>query len=231
MLTRTADESKRMAEEKAAAVEEFTRALEQRAASYGAELIAPARERLNHYYELLRAWNPRLHLVAPCAPTEFATRHVLESLAALPFLSEGAHVTDVGSGGGLPLIPCLIARPDLRATLIEASPKKAVFLREALRVLELQARAEVVAARFETLPAPETDYVTCRALERFAAMLPKLVARAAPSVTFLLFAGPAMRDEMRKLDLKFQEVRLAESEQRFLFIARRHDEERLSAEE
>ena len=210
-----------MAEHRKPEVEEFARALAAKAASYKAELDAPARARLRRYYELLLAWNPRLHLVAPCAPAEFATRHVLESLAALPFLAKGAHVTDVGSGGGLPIIPLLIARPDLRATLIEAAPKKAVFLREALRVLDLQARAQVLTARFESLPAPQTDYLTCRALERFAALLPQLVGWAAPSVTFLLFAGAAMRAEMRKLELDFEEVRLVESEQRFLFIARR----------
>ena len=53
--------------------------------------------------------------------------------------SAGIPSSDIGSGGGLPIIPCLIARPDLEATLIESSQKKVVFLREALNRLGLRA--------------------------------------------------------------------------------------------
>ncbi len=94
----------------------------------------PARNlaQLGEYYSLLTRWNDRLHLVAPCSPEEFATRHVLESLLLLKHLPHEAKIADIGSGGGLPIIPCLIARADLEVTMIESSQKKAVFLREAL---------------------------------------------------------------------------------------------------
>src|SRR5215217_858638 len=94
---------------------------------------------LDQYYSLLTRWNDRLHLVAPCSPEEFAVRHVLESLLLLRYLPSKATVADIGSGGGLPIIPCLIARPDVEATSIESSQKKAVFLRETLNRLGLRA--------------------------------------------------------------------------------------------
>src|SRR5438270_13175952 len=112
--------------------DEFACALAAHALDYGARLTPDMIARLTAYFQLLTAWNARLHLVAPCTPAEFATRHVLESLVALRFIPTGARFIDVGSGGGLPAIPCLIARDDLRATLFEAATKKAVFLREAL---------------------------------------------------------------------------------------------------
>src|SRR4029453_10582950 len=127
------------------------------------------------YYELILAWNMRLHLVAPCSAAEFAIRHVLESLILARHLHENASMVDIGSGAGLPSIPNLIVRPDTRATLIEASPKKGVFLREALRHCGISAQANVVVARFEKAPAPEAEYVTCRALDRFSEMVPKLI--------------------------------------------------------
>src|SRR2546429_241328 len=160
--------------------DEFARALVAHAPDYGAQLTPEAVARLTAYFQLISAWNARLHLVAPCAPAEFATRHVLESLVALRFLPSGARVVDVGSGAGLPIIPCLIVRADLRATLLEASTKQAVFLREALSQLNLRARAEVRAERFERTAAPTADFVTCRALERFTEMLPALVAWSPP---------------------------------------------------
>ena len=152
------------------------------------ELFLPQRARsLSKYYELLNAWNPRLHLVAPTSPKVFATRHVLESLLLLEHLPEGAGVVDVGSGAGLPIIPCLIARPDIHALLIEASGKKAIFLREALNETATAKRATVKAERFERIDPPEVGIVTCRALENFAQMLPQLVSWApAPGKLYFL---------------------------------------------
>src|SRR5207244_1182907 len=115
--------------------EMFSQALRNHAAEFGIQLDADDVRRLSNYYELLLKWNDRLHLVAPCSPEEFATRHVLESLILILRLPHAARVTDVGTGAGLPMIPCLIMRDDLRATLIESSQKKAVFLREAFRQL------------------------------------------------------------------------------------------------
>ena len=153
-------------------LKEFKDALASEAVLYQARLGVETIERLSKYYDLLSTWNARLHLVAPCSPREFAIRHVLESLMLLPHLAQGASVADVGSGAGLPIIPCLIARPDITATLIESSKKKAVFLREALNHAEVSKSTTVIAERFEEIPAPEVDFITCRALDRFEAKLP-----------------------------------------------------------
>jgi 16S rRNA (guanine(527)-N(7))-methyltransferase RsmG len=203
------------------AADEFARALELHAPGYEVRLSAETLARLTDYYRLLSTWNARLHLVAPCAPAEFATRHVLESLVALRFIPEGAHFADVGTGGGLPAIPCLVARASLRATLIEASAKKAIFLREAIRQLGLRERAEVRAERFEQIPAPPAEFVTCRALERFTEMLPRLVAWAAQPRTFLLFGGPAVQAKIKELGLSYAAEQMSGASQRFLFIIRR----------
>jgi len=197
---------------------EFTNALQKHAARFGVELDAPTVERLADYYELLTAWNARLHLVAPCSPAEFATRHLLESLLAISQLPANARVADVGSGAGLPIIPCLIARGDLRATLIEASPKKAVFLREALRVAGAPGRSRVIAERFEKTAAPDVEFITCRALDRFEEMFEKLLAWAKPQSRLLLYGGPNIREQIERNALSYKAVRIPESEQRFLFI-------------
>ncbi|HEY0376750.1 MAG TPA: 16S rRNA (guanine(527)-N(7))-methyltransferase RsmG [Pyrinomonadaceae bacterium] len=201
--------------------DEFAVALEAHAPRYGVRPDGQATSRLREYYEQVMAWNARLHLVAPCPPAEFATRHVLESLLAAAHIAAGAHVADVGSGAGLPAIPCLILRPDLRATLIESSPKKAVFLREALRRVGARERAAVVAARFEKTPAPDAAYVTCRALDRFTEILPALVAWSPPRSTLLLFGGDTLREQLEKHGLICQAQHIPASDRRFLFITNR----------
>src|SRR5437660_8955825 len=133
----------------ATATEQFGRALHEHAPEFGMDLEPSRIKRLSDYYELMLKWNPRLHLVAPCSPREFAVRHALESLTLLKHLPVNARVADVGSGGGLPIIPCLLVRDDLTAILVESSHKKIVFLREAVRQIKPSARVRLLAQRFE----------------------------------------------------------------------------------
>src|SRR5918999_2067655 len=95
----------------------FEQSLRSNQLVFEVELSPEALAGLSAYYSLLLRWNPRLHLVAPCSPEEFATRHVLESLMLLKHLPPEAKIADIGSGAGFPIIPCLVARPNLRATM------------------------------------------------------------------------------------------------------------------
>lgn len=210
-----------MAERKLTPRGEFDKALAERAVRFGVELDDDARARLGDYFELVTVWNPRLHLVAPCAPAEFAARHVLESLTALRFIPAGATLLDVGSGAGLPAIPCLVARPDLQVVLVESSQKKSVFLREALSRLGVSARARVIAERFEKIDPPAADCLTCRAIERFTEILPALNAWAGNVPTLLLFGGESLREVLELKGLSFETVLVPESERRFLFVVQR----------
>jgi 16S rRNA (guanine527-N7)-methyltransferase len=198
---------------------EFREALETHAPEFGIDLQSDRIERLIDYYGLIMKWNERLHLVAPCSPAEFATRHVLESLTVLKHLPVGATIIDVGSGAGLPIIPCLLVREDLRATLIESSNRKAVFLREALRPVTPPDRAQVIAARFEEVEAPQADFVTCRALDRFNEILPALIDWAPRNSTLLLFAGESIRNQIQTMLGSVAVELIPHSERRFLLIA------------
>jgi 16S rRNA (guanine527-N7)-methyltransferase len=198
--------------------EKFRRALEVVSKNFGVVLEHNDAEQLGRYYELLLKWNDKLHLVAPCSPEDFATRHVLESLTLLRHLPKDAVVSDVGTGAGLPLIPCLIVRDDLRATLIDSSTRKGAFLREALRYLHLGSRAKVIVGRFEQIDAPEADFVTCRALDRFSEFLPKLIGWARPNTTFLLFAGESLRRQIESILPLATIERIPQSERRFLIV-------------
>lgn len=210
-----------MSQRKPTPAEEFKNALDAHAPRYGVPLSERVIEQLTSYFEIVMAWNTRLHLVAPCAPAEFATRHVLESMFALPFISEAASVADVGSGAGLPVIPCLIARPDIHATLIEANAKKVVFLREALRQILPRNHARVIGGRFEHTVIPEVDYITCRALDRFTEKLGELATWSTPASVLLFFGGPTLREQIEKIGLSYTAALIPESEQRFLFIIKR----------
>jgi 16S rRNA (guanine527-N7)-methyltransferase len=197
---------------------QFRETLESEATSYGVTLQATALEVLSQYYELLSAWNSRVHLVAPCSPQEFATRHILESLLLLKYLPDDAIVAEVGAGAGLPILPCLIVRPDIRAVLIEASQKKAVFLREALSRTATSKQATVLAERFENVAPPAVGFVTCRALERFEEMLPRLLEWAPAKATLLLFGGKRLERRIENLGFASTAELMPRSKGRFLFL-------------
>lgn len=198
--------------------EKFIESIKKHQADFQMNLSGEQVSALADYYELVMANNDLLHLVAPCAAEEFATRHVLESLTLLEFLPERARFADVGAGAGLPSIPCLIARADLRGVLIESSQKKSVFLRAAIEKLGLKIRAEIINRQFEEIPKPRVDFVTSRALDKFTKKLPALVKWAGKS-KMLFFGGNNLRDSLKNLKLDFAEKLTPESAQRFLFTA------------
>ncbi len=197
-------------------VEQFRRALVLNSSEFGIEFQSEHIERLIAYYELLLKWNPKLHLVAPCSPEEFAARHILESLKLLTHLPANARVADVGTGAGLPIIPCLLKRDDLHGVLIESSQRKAVFLKEALRAIKPRDRTQLIVARFEDVPCPDVAFITCRALDKFSELLPKLIDWAPLKATYLLFAGESLLEQIRQLLPVSSIERIPGAEKRFL---------------
>lgn len=97
-------------------------------------------ETLGRYLAILLEANREHNLTAVTDPEHAWTRHVLDALTLVPLLSDlpiGSRVIDVGSGGGLPGIPLAVCMPHLRWTLLEATGKKAEFLRHVIAELKL----------------------------------------------------------------------------------------------
>ena len=195
----------------------FIDALKHNQQSFNLSLDLEKLEKLADYYDLVRKHNEILHLVAPGEPENFAVRHILESLTLLEFLPENAVFADVGAGAGLPSLPCLIVREDLRSVLIESKLKKAVFLESASIECGLNNRVEILNRQFEELARPGVSHITCRALDKFTQKLPKLL-KWSGDCTLLFFGGENLRRELQNCNVKFAERLMPLSEQRFLFI-------------
>jgi 16S rRNA (guanine527-N7)-methyltransferase len=116
------------------------------------------------YLALLLKWNSKINLTAVRDEEGILARHFVESIACARALPAGIEsLLDFGSGAGLPGIPIALCRPEMRVTLAESQGKKAAFLREAVRVLGIEAR--VHAGRAEDL-ADRFDCVAMRAVDR-----------------------------------------------------------------
>jgi 16S rRNA (guanine527-N7)-methyltransferase len=154
-------------------------------------------------------------------------RHPAESLAALPYLPDSpTHLLDLGSGTGYPALALAACRPAMRATLVEASQRKAAFLRAVARDAGLD-RVEVLRRRIEPGPEladlPAFDLFTCRAVRAAAAWVEALGPHITPGGRALLFLGEAETDDVRKVgerspDLRIETGRLPTRDHGYLVI-------------
>jgi 16S rRNA (guanine527-N7)-methyltransferase len=131
---------------------------------------------LSLYLDLLLKWNGRTNLTAIREPEEIVRRHFGESVFTALHLPSASTLLDFGSGAGFPGLPIQLMLPDLAVTLAESQNKKASFLREAVRTLEL--RTEVWGSRVESMPAGrQFNIVTLRAVDNMEAAIEAAIPR------------------------------------------------------
>ena len=167
-------------------------------------LPAPFFSQLSTYLEILLRWNARTNLTSLRTPEEIVTRHFGESLDAAqqifkvrdPQAGNPQTLADIGSGAGFPGIPIklwtLQVELPLHVTLIESHQKKATFLREVIRALQIPGieipGIEVQAVRAEQI-ARTFDVVTLRAVENFEEILQTAANLVKPGGRIALLIG------------------------------------------
>lgn len=181
----------------------FREKLAKRARKAGLSLPSDAIRGLEAYFALLGKWNEKVSLTSlriADSGDEAIDRLLVEPLLAAKYLPVGSpFVVDIGSGGGSPAIPLKISVPGIEMVMVESKTRKAAFLREAVRHLELE-RTTVAAVRFETLLmrpeiAGSADVVTIRAVRVEQRALVALHKLLNPGGAIFLFGTGAIRAE------------------------------------
>lgn len=103
------------------------------------------------FAEMLVDWNSRINLTAITDPFEIVYKHFADSILALAAVNvpQGASFIDVGTGGGFPGLPLLIARPDLHGVMLDSTLKKLMFVDHVLNRLELNNNGRTLHMRAE----------------------------------------------------------------------------------
>jgi 16S rRNA (guanine527-N7)-methyltransferase len=160
------------------------------------ELFGSALPLVRRYGELLAGPGVERGLIGPREVDRLWERHLMNCAAVAELIPEGAHVVDVGSGGGLPGIVLAATRTDLRVTLLEPLLRRTVFLDECLDALELE-NAEVLRGRAEEWAGRMgADVVTARAvapMERLVGWCLPLLRRGG---RMLALKGDTAADEL-----------------------------------
>ena len=143
--------------------------LQVKAEIFGVELDEEALERFNIYARLLVEWNEKINLTAITDPEDIVMKHFVDSLTIFNAVNipTGATVVDVGTGAGFPGLAMLIARPDLKVTLMDSINKKLNVIRDILENINLS--ANVVHIRAEEAGQSKEyrekfDFATARAV-------------------------------------------------------------------
>ena len=99
--------------------------------------VSPADEvRLLEFIRLLLEWNVRVNVTGARNASEVVGEHFPDSLALFRLVPPGVRLIDIGSGGGLPVVPFSILRPDCLVTMVEPRAKRVAFLKTVVRVLQ-----------------------------------------------------------------------------------------------
>lgn len=176
------------------------------------------------YLDLILRWNARTNLTAVRDREGILRRHFVECIACARALPTGVtSVLDFGSGAGFPGIPIAVCRPELEVTLAEAQNKKAAFLNEVIRTLEL--RAKVFCGRAESMDLT-FDCVTLRAVDDMTTAVRASVKLLRPNGHLVVMTTEGSRDQVRSAAdscVRWSaEVPLPFSERKILILASRN---------
>lgn len=164
----------------------------------GLELDVAQLAQLEKYAQLLRKWNKTYNLVSTPDLHQLEGRHLLDSLAILPFLN-GTRVLDIGTGAGLPGIPLAIAAPDKHFVLLDSNGKKTRFLFQVKLALGLD-NITIENCRIEHYQSQQQiDIVTCRAFATIPEILRLTEPLFHPETVLLAMKGRYPEDELASL--------------------------------
>jgi 16S rRNA (guanine527-N7)-methyltransferase len=180
---------------------------------------------IQQYMRLLLTWNDKINLTAIRDPLEILYRHFCECMyASVAVPLENGRLADVGSGAGFPGIPLKIMRPELQVFLVESNMKKATFLAEVLRNIELP-DTRVLVSRYEELgeEVVPLDYVCSRAVGDFEPFLAWAASERIAAKQVILWIGGRDLDQARKsTDWEWREpIAVPHSLRRYLLVGSR----------
>jgi len=196
-------------------------------------LFGDAWDAIVRFADLLVRHGEERGLLGPSECGRLWSRHLVNSAAVVPFLSETESVIDIGSGAGLPGIVLAAMRPRLAVELMEPMARRTDWLTEAAEALGLQ-NVTVTRGRAEDFAgARVADVVTARAVASLSKLAGwsagllsddgRLVAlKGRQACEEVKKAGPALRSAKLGEVAVHEMVPVAGMEPTFVVVAGRH---------
>ena len=161
-------------------------------------------QQLVDYMLLMDKWNKAYNLTSVRDPKQMMVKHILDSLAIVPFL-EGENIIDVGTGPGLPGMPLAIAFPEKSFTLLDSLGKRVRFMTQCVHILGLTNVSPVQSRVEEHNGESPYDIVLSRAFASLKDMLHWCQHLVDSEGQFLALKGQFPQDEIDEVSDHFHE--------------------------
>jgi len=168
---------------------------------------------LKHYEEYLVSANKNLNLIGKSTISEIWYRHFLDSIQVIDFIDKNDRMlTDLGSGAGFPGLVLAIAAKwknfPLKICLVEKSKRKAEFLKEAIKKLNLN--VSVVCKNILSEPKNiVSDVIVARAFKPLPIILELIHNNDVNFKKFFVFLGKSGKDQLLQAskiwDIKYKQ--------------------------
>ncbi len=126
----------------------------------------------SRYFDMVVDKNKIFNLTAITEDHDFIIKHIIDSIAGISEIPNGAKLIDIGAGAGFPSMPIAIMRKDVKVLSLDSTAKKMTFLKECATSIGIDnletiaGRAEEMASLFNTF-----DVVTARAVSSLPILL------------------------------------------------------------
>ena len=159
--------------------------------------------------DIMLSTNRSMNITAITDVEKIIPLHYADCVKIAAHIPSNATVLDVGCGGGFPILPLAIVRPDLQITGLDSTDKKIRYVKQAgeqlgLNIRTLSARAEDVAKMPEYREG--FDVVIGRAVARLNVLDELCIPFVKVGGLFLAMKGLAGADEHKEAEIGIERL-------------------------
>ena len=157
--------------------------------------------RCDIFISLLQKWG-KVHNLSGRLSKEDIEENIIDSIYPLSFIeiSDYKSFADIGTGAGYPGFILAMAKPDIKAYLIEPRVKRVAFLNFVKNSLGLD-NIEVIGKRVEAVENLEVDLITSRAVTNTKLLLDITKNISKKNSSYLFYKGSLLNEEIEEAKL------------------------------
>lgn len=161
--------------------------------------VAPETQaKLIEFIQLLEKWNKTHNLTAIRDPETMLTKHIMDSLVIMPFITTKNNL-DVGTGGGIPGIPLALVSPEQQWTLLDSNTKKLAFVRHVCGTLDIK-NITIIDHRVEDYQSEQCfDAIITRAFSSISEIIDKTQHLLCNDGAIMAMKGKSPKQELENI--------------------------------
>ena len=157
-------------------------------------------KRCEQFITQLQQWG-KVHNLSAELEREKIEKNIIDSIYPLSFIKEFDSFADIGTGAGYPGLLLAIAKPEVKAYLIEPRAKRVSFLTFIKNSLELN-NIEVLCNRVENIKDIKPSLITSRAVTNTSLLMDLTTNISDESTSFLFYKGSMLQTELEEAKVK-----------------------------